>query len=406
MAGGGSPALANILMLYLSLLGLGALGGYAGFYYSFSGKCSVLLQEAQARHDTSRQAFQDKYEAAIEGQRQCLVGSNVKDQYHQLQEKLASQTTLADRHQALLDKQETMLGRLSTLQQLSQDNGNTMYELRVQLNQARMELTTTKQTLDVVIGERDAFTADVRSQLEEKDIRLEQRENEVQLLQHHAREVERVMPVLKEELNFIKDYFRQRSYALCKMVHGPGPFKVEFTLLFPRNMGTEGPSTFSIELAQLSDMPHTISTFLELVDLQLFDGTAFVSSSAQMIEGGSPNHADVSRSVKIYETYFKYGYNRTPLGFNEYSTKHPHIPWTIGFLGSPHAGPILAINMADNSKSRGPTSDGHGGEPCFGTIISGFDTLKRIQSAPKSADGNRLAKNVEILSVRLINDSP
>lgn len=218
MAGGGSPALANILMLYLSLLGLGALGGYAGFYYSFSGKCSVLLQEAQARHDTSRQAFQDKYEAAIEGQRQCLVGSNVKDQFHQLQEKLVSQTTLADRHQALLDKQETMLGRLSTLQQLSQDNGNTMYELRVQLNQARMELTTTKQTLDVVIGERDAFTADLRSQLEEKDIRLEQRENEVQLLQHNAREVERVMPVLKEELNFIKDYFRQRSYALCKMV--------------------------------------------------------------------------------------------------------------------------------------------------------------------------------------------
>jgi cyclophilin family peptidyl-prolyl cis-trans isomerase len=178
---------------------------------------------------------------------------------------------------------------------------------------------------------------------------------------------------------------------------------VEFTLSFPISMSTDGPTTFTVELAPVTDMPHTVVTFLDLVHLQLFDGTAFVSANSQQIEGGSPNNADVSRSVKLYETYARYGYTRTPLGFNEYSEKHPHAPFTIGFVGYPHAGPGLAINMADNTKSRGPDSDGMGGQPCFGTIVSGFDTLTRIQAAPRSVDGYRFAKNVEIKSVRLVN---
>jgi cyclophilin family peptidyl-prolyl cis-trans isomerase len=167
-------------------------------------------------------------------------------------------------------------------------------------------------------------------------------------------------------------------------------------------MGEEGPNSFVMVLAPLSDMPHTIYTFLDLVDLNLFEGSSFIAANDQQIEGGSPNHADMKRSVKLYERYAQHGYHRHLLGYNEYSERHPHTPFTVGFSGGAHPGPTLVINMADNTEARGPQADGRGGEPCFGTIVSGFDTLERIQSARKSSDGYRFAKNVVIQTVRVI----
>ena len=163
----------------------------------------------------------------------------------------------------------------------------------------------------------------------------------------------------------------------------------------------EEPNVFEVELAPLSEMPHTVFTFLDLVHLRLFDGTSFAAADNSRIEGGSPNHAPTPHAVKLHERYAKFGYNRSPLGFYEYSPSFPHEAFTIGFTGSPVPGPTLAINLMDNSASRGPDDHGKRGEPCFGKIISGFDTLQRIQSAPRAADGYRLALNIEITSVRL-----
>uniref|UniRef100_A0A7S1D247 PPIase cyclophilin-type domain-containing protein n=1 Tax=Cyclophora tenuis TaxID=216820 RepID=A0A7S1D247_CYCTE len=189
------------------------------------------------------------------------------------------------------------------------------------------------------------------------------------------------------------------------MEHGKGPFVVEFKLKFPTTMGPAvEPNTFGVELASLSEMPHTIFTFLDLVDLQLFDGTAFVAANAMQMEGGSPGHAATDRAIKLYERYAKFGYSRSPLAFNEYSPRFPHEQFTVGFVGSPVAGPGLVINMVNNSETRGLNEHGRPTSPCFGKVIQGFDTLARMQSAPKSADGYRLAKNIEIESVRIVRN--
>lgn len=163
------------------------------------------------------------------------------------------------------------------------------------------------------------------------------------------------------------------------------------------------PNKFAVELASLSDMPHSVYTFLHLVDLQLFDGTSFVAANSLQIEGGSPNHADSTRSVKLFERYAKFGYNRSPLAFNEYSL--PHEQFTVGFEGFPIAGPGLVINMVDNTQLRAPDQNGLGGKPCFGKVVRGFETLTRMQTAPKSADGYRLDKNIDIVSVRLLRNT-
>lgn len=151
-------------------------------------------------------------------------------------------------------------------------------------------------------------------------------------------------------------------------------------------------------------MPHTIFTLLDLVDLQLFDGTALIAADGNKIEGGSPNSASsTQQSVKLHERYAKFGYHRSPLGFNEYSREYPHEKFTIGFTkngqGGNISGPSLAINLQDNTEARD-------GEPCFGKVVRGQDTLLRIAKAPKAADGYRLAMNVDIVSVRLVRKPP
>jgi chromosome segregation ATPase len=213
----GGPSILNILLLYFSLLGLGALGGYAGFYASFSERCSALLRETEGLHNVSKQAYQEKYESAMEGQRQCMSDNTVKEELQQLQGKLESQSNLADRHQALLDKQEQTLARLSALQELSQENGNTIHDLREQLSQMRMELTTEKQKVEMVTRERDTLEKELHGRLGETQGMLELREQQVQELLSKTTEYDYWMPVISEELDFMKNYFRQRDHAMCKL---------------------------------------------------------------------------------------------------------------------------------------------------------------------------------------------
>lgn len=164
----------------------------------------------------------------------------------------------------------------------------------------------------------------------------------------------------------------------------------------------EGPSSFRVELSPLTEMPHSVTTFLDLVSLKLYDGTAFVAGDEEVIEGGAPSTAETEQSIKLFERYAKFGYRRSPLGFNEYSEKSPHDIFTLSFTGNPVAGPALAVNMQNNTESRGPADDGVSPEPAFGTIVQGQDTLRRMLTAPRAADGYRFALNVRIETVRLV----
>jgi chromosome segregation ATPase len=214
---GGGPSILNILLLYVSLLGLGALGGYAAFYASFSERCSALLRETEGLHNASKQVYVDKYEAAMEGQRQCMSDSTVKGELQKLQGTLESQSNLADRHQALLDKQEQTLAKLSALQELSQENGNTIHELREKLSQMRMELTTEKQRVEMVTRERDTLESELQGRLGETQGMLELREQKVQELLSKAEEYDYWMPLISEEVALMKNYFLQRDHARCKL---------------------------------------------------------------------------------------------------------------------------------------------------------------------------------------------
>ena len=61
------------------------------------------------------------------------------------------------------------------------------------------------------------------------------------------------------------------------------------------------------------------------------------------------------------------------VAFREYSPKYPHTKHTIGFAAD--GSPSFYINTEDNTEI-------HVGDPCFAKIISGFDTIRRLESSP------------------------
>ena len=158
---------------------------------------------------------------------------------------------------------------------------------------------------------------------------------------------------------------------------GPGPHIVEFDVIFSGAEADEEPSKFAVEMAPLDLMPHSVLLFLEMVEKQLWDETAFVHHT----------HHIVSATPTIYHTgiskrseFDKEGLAH--VAFQEYTEEYPHDVYTLGFSGRP-GGPDFYISTMDNSQMHGPGGQMDAelieeADPCFAKVIRGFDIVDRI----------------------------
>jgi len=415
------PSTLNIVMLYMTLLGIGAIGGYGAFHVLFHERCHQIMHATETRHKASREELRKKYVSALEGQRQCMSDTSIKTELHQLQGKLEAQNVLADKHHDLLSKQEDTMSQLTSATQekdrLSQTLDATYQELeRVQQSLKDMtrnvhELSVQKIKLESSLNKQvDALKQQANDQL----LELRQVREEMGRCEHWS-------PIFQRQFLQAKDYLQTRSYQSCRMEFGKGPFQIEFALRLPDK--PEESSILSVELFPLEELPHTIHVFLSLIHMHMYDGTTFFASNRAQIEGGSPDYTqDPTKSIKLKERYTKFGFlpssdehensdnnnhnnARGVLGINEYSTSFPHKEYTLGLSGRDQAGPGFFVNMVDNSSSKAPLDnkgDNLHVEPAIGKITKGHGVLKRIQRIPKKSDGYQLEQMVLIESVRLI----
>lgn len=168
--------------------------------------------------------------------------------------------------------------------------------------------------------------------------------------------------------------------SILPLRYGKGPFLIQFNVKFPDGEDTQ---SFQVELANLSEMPHTVFVFMELLSLKAYHGTV-IKTGQGTIEAGSLTDVDNAVAAKSLGRLVKYGYEK-PISFVEHSKSLKHNEFTVGFVNS---GPALAINTIDNTKERGPEGRN---DPCFGKVVSGFETLTRI----KETDGS----SFELVSV-------
>jgi cyclophilin family peptidyl-prolyl cis-trans isomerase len=187
-----------------------------------------------------------------------------------------------------------------------------------------------------------------------------------------------------------------------------GRFVVEFALDMPGPTESHSISHFEVEFMYLHDMPHTIWTFLNLVQLGLYTGTTLgytIDEYPAITGGGSETSTDELTEIKFQRQYTESGYPLPYQGgggallFDEVSSHFPCSQFTFGFLGK---GPDFVIPLV---KRKYHESQGS----CPGRIIRGRDTLLRLQhletttSSTKAADNNN-SNRARVVHARLLDN--
>lgn len=179
---------------------------------------------------------------------------------------------------------------------------------------------------------------------------------------------------LQLQVDTLTEYVQEESKHSVLERYGPGPYNVRFTVELPGAVQGD----FTVQLAPLMKMPHSIHFFLDMVTAQVWDGTVFTHHERV-------DHVMSSSPINFKTQKVKVGHSHdlgwSNLGFPEYSQEIPHKKYTVGFADQ---GPTFYINTADNRMIHGP--DGNqkhhrlpgDADPCFGEVISGFDVVDKL----------------------------
>lgn len=259
--------------------------------------------------------------------------------------------------------------------------------------------SSSRSTLKMALEEGDrlvAFSAKLQSQMHnaQKDVRLLERElaalDAIEQKREDLEEEQKIMdqaalftnPKMVQEVSAIQRKLKlaaNRAQKLKEQVseiskrdaidkYGPGPHRVEIELVFPGHLA--GPTKFVIEMAPLDVMPHSVYTFLEMASAGLLNGCSFILNALHVIKA-APLPYDGSPAQDKAQAFTDSGLES--VAFREYSHEYPHKPLTVGFAAD--GTPSFYINTEDNTEI-------HVGDPCFGKIVAGFDTVKRLETSP------------------------
>lgn len=124
-------------------------------------------------------------------------------------------------------------------------------------------------------------------------------------------------------------------------------------------------------------MPHTIKSFLDMVESgTLVDGTFMIGKSHITLVGPVDYH-DAENNHRLEERLKSVGILDGLLLLIEYTSDYPHNEGTVGFTAG-YFGPVFYVNMADNTELHGQNND-----PCFGRFVTGFDLVEKINRMSK-----------------------
>ncbi|GAX20573.1 hypothetical protein FisN_3Hh577 [Fistulifera solaris] len=258
-----------------------------------------------------------------------------------------------------------------------QNNRQTLEEL---MGKAETELNKLKRELDAVDKMLQVTTGmDSQQQMKVANLRAL---TEMKKLQ------QRVDKHTSKALT-LKQRVQKDSIEEVRRIYGKAPIHVLFVLVFPD--GRPGPDKFVVELAPTELMPHSIQTFLAMVTNHLWDNCSFILNALQVIKAAPLPYDRTSAKDKARQFSDA---NLETVAFKEYSPEYPHQPYTIAFAAD--GSPSFYINTADNTEL-------HIGDPCFGRIIWGIDTIQRLEACP-TLNGVWFKERVGIMTVHVMSD--
>ena len=158
---------------------------------------------------------------------------------------------------------------------------------------------------------------------------------------------------------------------------GEGPYHVEFEI---NNKGKT--DFFTLETAPNELMPHSVFTFMDMVDRKVWDNSVFIHKWNHIVQAAPITPDGQNRRDEVDGV----------LSFPEYSEEFKHDQYTVGFSGRP-GGPEFYINLTDNDDSHGPGRQDHStilhdADPCFARIVRGKEAIDRLKHTSLEAINN------------------
>jgi hypothetical protein len=151
----GKRSVINLILLYSTLVGLGAIGGYAIFYSLFSHRCSDMMDDAERRHNETRQELQNRYIVAMEDHHACLDDEATEAELLELRDRTKGQADLVGKHQSLLEKHQENVELLAKTQSMQEQTKQQVSQLLADVERKQRELADMKKMLDVVTTQND-----------------------------------------------------------------------------------------------------------------------------------------------------------------------------------------------------------------------------------------------------------
>jgi len=155
---------------------------------------------------------------------------------------------------------------------------------------------------------------------------------------------------------------------------------------------SESQHVLVLEMAPLDLMPHSVYTFLEMVDAKLFDGCSFILNAMNIIKAAPLPYEKGSSVAHKVKAFARLGLDT--VSFREYSPDYPHDQYTVGFATDGIAS--FYINTENNTDPFGAV-----GEPCFARIVSGFETVAKMKDEPVRS-GMFFKKRIGIQAARIL----
>jgi len=205
-------------------------------------------------------------------------------------------------------------------------------------------------------------------------------------------DMKRANEVMVKQVYALEKHIQQQSKREVIERYGPGPHFVRFEVVFMNQLenfritnyagssweqhGIQK-SNFTLELASLDIMPHSVNLFLDMIDQKLWDETVFVHNAEHVLEASPTTFYNGQSKRHLFKEK-----GTSNVVFQEYSDRYPHLKYTVGFAGRP-GGPDFYISTQDNAKFHAPGGQKRlhlleGGEPCFGRVVDGFSVVDKM----------------------------
>ena len=255
---------------------------------------------------------------------------------------------------------------------------------RAKCDETHRKLSTCQGSLNEEMEHRNFDVSELRRQLA---LAQDSLENADALASKRQRLFAEDMASVRDE----KDMWQDKTSFIVKRLNfratesvlkqfGEGPHRVRLTLKFPTQ-----PTMQSIvfEVAPLNSLPHVIEAALNIFHDKSLNGGTFIMSRGHILVFGPVDPHDEENNSRLEQKMVDVDlFPEGALLFTEYSSEQPHSQYTVGFNAR---GPVMYINMLDNTDRHGPESR-KDPDPCFARVVEGFDVIQRIAQVPTLED--------------------